>query len=155
MQDAFTANDTASLTAGEFGHLVADFGEDDWADLVLSFGPGLATRTMTTDCVALWKAVGGGELRGDWALDESYEAIVWRTGTRPQCRLIGQIEAVCLRAARNGTRFGDLCGQLVIQLGERNGIKQAGIWLGEWITQGLVVLLSTRHADHASIGGKV
>ena len=139
LQVAFSAADTAAIPASEFAEITTDFGEAEWAALRLHLAPGIQTREVASDCVALWNTIQGGEMDCDWALDQPRTVIVWRNGLRPQCRLLGEVEGRSLARVRDGASFGDLCEHLVIELGSDEGIERAGTLLGQWVTDGLLV----------------
>ena len=134
MQEAFISADSAPLEASEFALLTADFGENEWADLRLEFTPGIVSAPIDTDCVALWNAIDDGPpQRDDWKLKHPGTVLVWRSGLQPQCRLLGEFEAIGLTLARAGAPFGKLCEGMVSELGDEAGIEYAGTLLGRWI----------------------
>ena len=139
MQVAFSSADATAIQAHEFAEMTANHGEAEWAALRLHFAVGIQTREVASDCVALWKAIQGDEMDCDWALDRPQTVLIWRDGLRPQCRLLGGVEARSLARIRDGASFGELCEHLVTELGSDEGIACAGTLLGQWLTDGLLV----------------
>lgn len=139
MQVAFSSADAATIPASEFAEMTAGFGEAEWASLNLHFDVGIQTREVASDCVALWNAIQVSDLDCDWALGQPRTVLVWREGLRPQCRLLGEVEARSLTRIRDGASFGELCEHLVTELGSEEGIERAGALLGQWLSDGLLV----------------
>lgn len=137
MQDVFTAPDVRAVEPEAFAARTAGYTEADWSELRLCPIPAIETRVVATDCVALWTAIDAGEASGDWSLDAPRTALVWRKNLRPRCRLLDATEAQALVSCAHGARFGALCQALVTEQGPQ-GVETAGIFLGRWLSDGLL-----------------
>ena len=137
LQDVFTAPDVAVVEPSAFAARTVGYAGVDWAALRLRLVPGIMTRVVTSDCVALWHAIGAGEKQRNWSLDGSRTALVWRQELLPHCRLLDVYEANALASLGRGESFGELCEFLVAELGNQ-GVAAAGAFLGRWLSDGLL-----------------
>ncbi|MDI1295413.1 MAG: DUF2063 domain-containing protein, partial [bacterium] len=111
----------------------------DWDNASLIFMPTLKTRPATTNAGAIWSALAAQEHPPVAALlPRSGTMLVWRQGFTPCFRTIDAVEADALAQLARGTGFGALCASVVDRLGEEKGVAQAGAWLGQWISDGLI-----------------
>jgi len=135
--DVFTAPDVAVVNPGSFAAQTVGYNDADWAALRLRLVPGIMTRVVASDCVALWHAIGAGEKPHNWSLDGSRTVLVWRQNLQPDCRLLDVHEANALASLSLGESFGELCEFLVAGLGNQ-GVAAAGAFLGRWLADGLL-----------------
>lgn len=135
--DVFTALDVEVFAPGTFAAQTNGYTEIEWSALRLRLVPGIKTRVVTTDCVALLNSLEAGEKALGWRLDGPQTALVWRQDFRPRCRLLGPSEAAALASLAGGACFGALCELLVNDVGP-HGISNAGIYLAQWLLDGLL-----------------
>jgi hypothetical protein len=135
---AFVAADRRPLSG-------PDFAQVDWERARLRFCPGLATRTLTTNAAALWRALEQGQPCEGEMLPEAAAVMVWRRDFVSSLRVIDGIEHEALAAMREHGSFATLCADLVARLGAEQGIARAGALLAGWIDAGLVAAIE--HAD--------
>ena len=145
MHTAFVAKDCTPLDGSGFAAATVGFSDSDWADLRLSFAPGLATAATRTSCITIWKALAEDAERPDQIeLAEPMAVLVWREALSPVFRSLSTQEAACLERMRAGMSFGGMCEWLTEKLQSDAAIAEAGAMLGRWIEDGLVVTISTR-----------
>lgn len=137
MAEVFTAPDARILTPDSFAAQTAGHAEAEWSALRLCPIAAIETRTVSTDCVALWDALEAATAPVGWSLDSPRTALVWRENLRPRCRLIDRDEARALAALARGASFGKLCEALVADRGAQ-GVETAGTFLGRWLSSGLL-----------------
>ena len=139
MQQIFTSPDSPVLAATDFADRALHFSEDDWLDLRLTFIPGMATRIVTTDCAALWRAIDTAAVMPPLELPSpDAMLLVWRQDMRSQFRLLDRVEAIGLPLMHAGASFEQLCAVLVEADGDDAGVAAAGTMLGRWMNDGLV-----------------
>ncbi|MFL9839643.1 putative DNA-binding domain-containing protein [Sphingomonas sp. ST-64] len=130
--EAFVAPDAATITP-------ADITAVDWDSAVLSFTPTLDLGALTSNAPAIWSALSEGAVPpAAECLTEPGALLVWRQGQLSRFRAIDQLEMQALLHARGGMAFAGLCEQLVLALGEAEGVARAGAYLGTWIADGLI-----------------
>ncbi len=136
--EVFVASDAVALT-------VADVAEVDWDNAVMRFTPTLDIAEARTNAADIWSALSR-EVAPPAA--EFHQApgalIVWRQSMAPRFRAIDAGEHRAVLLARGGATFGGLCATIVAERGERDGIAQAGAWLGQWLADGMIVAVGTR-----------
>lgn len=143
MLEAFTTRDTESLDGASFAAATAEFGEEDWSDLGLTFLPGSEARMVRHDMRAIWRALGEDELiRPDFDLVVPQGCLVWREGERPTFLMVETDEAHAFQAMSRGATFGEVCGQLADARDPQDAAMQAGAMLGRWLNEGLVAAIS-------------
>ena len=139
MHRAFVVADCAPLNAAEFAAATDAYGDADWTNMRLVFGPSLAMREVGSDCGALWQALGRDEvLSAAPTLEARMHCLVWREGLDPVFALVSEAEATGLAAMRRGATFGDLCAALAQSLSPNGAAAAAGAMLGQWLQRGLV-----------------
>lgn len=142
MQTAFTAADADALDATGFATRTADFDEEEWASLRLSFVPSLVVGKVRTCCADIWRAIATEREAPDrLLLDTPATLIVWRDGLQPRFRVLEHEEAMALAALRDGRTLGDICESLVPLHGEEQAAAEAGAMLGRWIGDGMIARL--------------
>ncbi|MBN8820170.1 MAG: putative DNA-binding domain-containing protein [Sphingomonas sp.] len=133
LAEAFVGPDSAKLTA----ELIAN---TNWDHARLIFAPTLEILTLTTNTLAIWTALAEDSLPPMSALLPAEGAmIVWRDGEVPRFRAIDAAELRGILTIKSGTTFADLCAAMVEHAGEAEGVTQAGVWLGEWLKDGMLV----------------
>lgn len=149
MLELATAPDTAPMTAEDFAAQSAEFGDEDWGGLRLSFQPRAAARIVDHNLTALWKALDGSESeesvsQPDLAIAKPLTCLVWREGERPTFILTDADHAAAIEAMIAGATYGELIGVLIGEDAEpapeaiQAAAMRAGAMLGLWLTQGLV-----------------
>ncbi len=144
MLELASAPDTAPLSPQDFGAASAAFGDADWLGLGLTFQPRAAARTVGHDLTALWRALGADEPHtGAQAHDPAQGCLVWREGERPTFQLVDADNARAFIAMQDGARYGDLIALLAGDNTDEAAIQTAahaaGVMLGQWLGEGLVI----------------
>jgi len=143
MHLAFTASDCTPMDAARLAEATQGFGEADWADMRLSFAPSLYTRPVSSDCGALWRALGGEEPPASApALETPMHCIVWREDLAPVFALVAAQAGDCLGRMRGGASFGALCAGLAESMPPDQAAGEAGAMLGGWLARGIVLGVS-------------
>ena len=116
----------------------------DWDRAIFQLAPTMDLLPRTTNAPAIWSAIIAGKSPpAAEFLPESGALLVWRQGLTSQFRAIEQTEERALLLARSGAPFADLCAQLAAELGEDEGIAQAGAILAQWLADGLIVAIKS------------
>lgn len=111
----------------------------DWDRAVLRIVPTLVLIEATTNAFELWELLSAGTMPPPAVrFDALRPLFIWRQEGTSRIRVVDPIEAQALRRIRAGLPFGDLCAHLVEAFGPDEGIHHAGVWLGRWVTDGLV-----------------
>lgn len=143
MHLAFTASDCTPVDAARFAEATRGFGEEDWAQMRLVFVPSLQGRAVSSDCVALWQALGREEPPAlVFTPEVSMHCIVWREEMEPVFTLATAPEGACLARMRAGASFGELCVGLAETMPPDQAAGEAGAMLGRWIARGFVLGVS-------------
>lgn len=130
--EAFVGPDAAELSMDQLGDI-------DWEKAVLHLPPTFDHRPLWTNAAALWSAIDAGEVPPPATyLEESMPAIVWRRGHVSHFRTADAQELMCLLLVRSGVSFEGLCSRFVDSLGEERGVEQAGQYLAQWVSEGLI-----------------
>lgn len=133
LAEAFVGVDSTRLTA----ELIA---KANWDRVRLIFTPTLEILPLTTNAPAIWSALVEGIMPPMSSLLPAEGAIiVWRDDEDSRFRAIDTAELRAILNVRSGTTFADLCATMVEHAGEAEGVTQAGVWLGEWLKDGLLV----------------
>lgn len=143
MMDVFTSRDVPPLDGAGFGAATAEFTEQDWGAMRLSFVPGIAQRLVQHDLLALWNALGSDEFeRLDTTLEAPHSCIVWREGERPVFALVDPRKAQALSAMIGGVSYEKACdilaGGVTDEQGLQDAAMRAGAMLGRWLNDGLI-----------------
>jgi hypothetical protein len=130
--EAFVGRDAPVLRMEELG-------EVDWDTAVLRLVPTFDYREMWTNAAALWSSLHAGEVPPPMEhLAEGASVIVWRRDHVSHFRTTDAQELMSLLLIRSGVPFEGLCTRLVDTLGEERGVEQAGQYLAQWVSEGLV-----------------
>ena len=140
-----TAPNTAPMAPADFAAASADFGDEDWGGLRLSFQPRATARLVEHDLTALWQSLSAdGEQRPDPRLPSPATCLVWREGERPTFILVEADHAPAFSAMQNGASYGELIGVLIGDDAEpspdaiQGAAMRAGGMLGRWLQEGIV-----------------
>jgi hypothetical protein len=128
MSQAFAARNRLELDPAELA--AADYGEADWAAMHFTMAAGFTTRTIATNCDELWAAVA--DRPADTFAAASIPAAglaVWRSGLSPRYRVCPLDELAALQRLAEGAAFGELALDTKAEV--------LGLWLAQWLSQGL------------------
>jgi len=132
LDEAFVGPDAPELKLEELAGI-------DWGSAALRFLPTFDHRTVWTNAAAIWSAIEAGEVPPPVAhLEVAASIIVWRRGQVSHFRSADAQELMALLLVRSGMPFEALCARLVDNLGEQDGVDQAGRYLAQWVSEGLV-----------------
>ncbi|MEO8175039.1 MAG: DNA-binding domain-containing protein [Sphingomicrobium sp.] len=116
----------------------------DWDCAIIHFSPSLTVRRLTTNAPAIFSALSAGTSPPAVEPQPTDAAIiVWRQDYVSCFRLVDRQEADALRALGHGAAFAKMCAVLVAELGQDRGTRRAGAMLGQWISEGLVIDVTT------------
>jgi len=130
---------------------LAGFKEVAWPKLKFAFHPSFRLVEAPASLPAFYEAFQAGDdlLNGEdppaIAADapEGWVAIlIWRHADEVSYRLLDALEAMALRAARDGKSFGEICGQLALACpqAERRELSQAAAgYLVRWFADEMIV----------------
>lgn len=128
MQRAFAAPDLPELDPAALAR--SGYGDADWANMRFTMAAGFAARSVSTDCVQLWKAIGDEGAAPSHAVKVSRTAVlVWRSALSPRFRLTSIEELKTLEAIAGGARFASVA--------EDADTVRLGKWLSQWLQEGL------------------
>jgi len=133
LSDAFVGSDAEPLSMDALGAI-------DWDTARLRLTPTFTNRPATTNAEQIWAALleEAAAPEGEM-LPEPMGLIVWRRGFRSYLRQVDRIEYDALMELRRNGSFAALCGLLIGQLGEANGVAKAADFLANWLGSGLIV----------------
>ncbi|MDT8760937.1 putative DNA-binding domain-containing protein [Sphingomonas psychrotolerans] len=144
--EAFVGPDSTALNP-------ADLGDVDWDRAVLALAPTLELADLTTNAPAIWSALADGiEPPAVISLPETAAILVWREGEAPRFRATDQLERQALLHIRTGLSFAGLCDALAEMLGKEAGVARAGMMLGQWLADKLVVSVEISAGAEAPAG---
>lgn len=132
MRRAFDGPDATPIEAAQLGNV-------DWENARFKMVPTLVLGRVTTNASALWSA-----LDEDIAppavetLAQPATLCVWRQDLSPCFRTIESRDARLLQMALSGETFGHICQSLSADMDE-NAAQVAGVALGTWLKDGLIV----------------
>ncbi|MEG3144725.1 DNA-binding domain-containing protein [Sphingomonas sp. RT2P30] len=139
--EVFVACDAVALMVAD----VAEVAEVDWDNAVMRFTPTLDIAEARTNAADIWSALSREVAPPPVEFHQAPGAlIVWRQSMASRFRAIDAGEHRAVLLARGGATFGGLCATIVAERGERDGIAQAGAWLGQWLADGMIVAVGTR-----------
>lgn len=147
MLKASTAPDVAPLALPGFGAATSGFGDEDWADMRLSFVPGSRARVLAHDLRAIWKALGEeGLVRPQFAIEGETGCLVWREGERATFIMVEADEARAFEAMRQGSSYGEVCMEIATkgdpsETAQTDAVMRAGAMLGRWLNEGLIAAI--------------
>jgi hypothetical protein len=124
---AFVAADSETLNADALAQV-------DWDTATLRFVPSLELLPATTNAAEIWSALQRGETQPESTmLAEAAGVVVCRRAYSVFLENVDAVEYAALRQLQSDASFARLCGTLVEQLGEAEGIAKAGALLVSWI----------------------
>lgn len=116
-----------------------------WDDAQLDFLPTLQLGRATTNVGAIWSAMSAGNTPpAAERLPAPAALLVWRQDYSPSFRTIDEDEQAALNQMLSGATFGELCLTQVERLGADHGVSRAGLFLGQWLHDGLVAAIRDR-----------
>lgn len=133
MRQAFDGTDAEPVT----GATLADFDDDDWAQVVFRLHPTAQWLRVTRNTLDLWHAMDRSDAPPQVeVLDRPGRLLVWRKGFQPHFRSIGDDEAAMLQAMASGTPFAAACESVVAE----DARTLIGGWLARWLDDELLVI---------------
>ena len=133
---AFTGPDSVCVD-------VTSLAEVDWDRARLQLAPTFALLSATTNAAAIWQALSAGLAAPPPVTLAAPAALaVWRRDFTPRFRTLDPAEAQALACIVGGMGFAELCGLQVERFGGAAGPAQMGIWLGHWLSEGLVAAVT-------------
>ena len=147
MLEAFTAENIDPLDAASFAEQSSQFGENEWANLRISFLPGASAREVDYDLRVIWNALGQEELERPHAhYDEAQSVLVWREGERSTFMMGSAEEARAFHAAQRGMPYAEICmllaGENPNDEAAQDAAMRAGALLGRWLNEGLIASIN-------------
>ncbi len=145
MMELATAPDHDPITPQDFAATSAEFGDEEWANLQLTFQPRSAARLVAHDLDGMWRSLSDeSAARRDPRLETPQTCLVWREGDRPTFVLVEADHADAFAAMQQGASYGEM---IAVLLGEgeptpetiQNAAMRAGGILGRWLNEGLIV----------------
>ncbi|OYW30317.1 MAG: DUF2063 domain-containing protein, partial [Methyloversatilis sp. 12-65-5] len=130
---AFDGADAEPVT----GTTLADFGDDDWAQVVFRLHPTAQSLRVTRNTLDLWHAMDRSEAPPQVdVLERPGRLLVWRKGFQPHFRSIGDDEAAMLQAMASGKPFAAACESVTAE----DARPLIGGWLARWLDDELLVI---------------
>jgi hypothetical protein len=135
--EIFIAADCTAVAPGSVDQ--ADWAQVDWDRAILQLVPTFTLLTVTTNAAAICSAISNSMPPPPVALlDGPTRLVLWRNGFAPSFRTLDPAEATALEQVAGGATFGALCALLVERCGAAEGPRLAGVWLGQWLRDGLI-----------------
>ena len=120
----------------------------NWDEARLDFVPTLQLGRVTTNVGAIWSALSAGNTPpAAERLPAPAALLVWRQEYSPSFRTIDEEELSALDQMLSGATFGKLCLAQVECWGADEGVRRAGMFLGQWLHDGLVAGARDRVPD--------
>lgn len=134
LADAFVGRDATALTPDQLPNI-------DWDTAILSFVPTARSVSVSTNVAAIWAALAS-EIEPPPAetLSAPSTLLVWRNGFVSCFRMLELKEEEVTHLVEKGVAFADICSHWVNAHGQAEGIQAAGIWLAQWVADGLLML---------------
>lgn len=111
----------------------------NWDNAVLHFLPTLSVGEVSTNCAAIWGALGEEQTPPAAERLPVPAAIrVWRSDLTPRYRSIENFEHRALILAMAGSSFADLCNLLTENGDREETVQRVGSALASWLQDGLV-----------------
>lgn len=111
----------------------------DWDNARLFFVPTFTLSRVRTNIGPIWSALAADETPPPAEmLPRPASVMIWRHDTSPSFRMIDDEGRDAIAQMRGGATFGDLCNAAVARLGAEKGVERAGLFLGQWLRDGLV-----------------
>ena len=150
MLDLATAPDSTPMDPAGFGAATAEFGDEDWGGLRLSFGPRTDARLVNHDLPVIWRSLGDdlqskAVSQAGGALSAPQTCLVWREGERPTFTMAEADHADAFAVMQGGATYGDLIGHLIGNDPEpdeqavQNAAMRGGAILGRWLQEGILI----------------
>jgi hypothetical protein len=134
---AFVAPDAQALTLDALANV-------DWDSARLQLTPSFAAQVVTTNAADIWSALQRNSQPPEAEMLAAPAAVVvWRRQFTVTLEAVDALEHAALLQLQEHGSFDAVCGLLVEQLGEAEGVAKAGAWLAGWIDQELLVALSS------------
>ena len=143
-----TAPNSQPLSAHDFATASAEFGDEEWSGLRLSFQPRAKVRLVHHDLETAWRALGAEDKLPDTLLENPRACIATREGERPTFTLMEADHANALCAMQEGASYGELIAGLLEGSDApsaediQSAAMRAGGMLGVWLNQGLIIALN-------------
>jgi hypothetical protein len=132
LSDAFVAPDAAPLAADALAAA-------DWEHVRLRFAPSLRLAPLSTNADDIWWALRDGQPAPEAAMRAEPQGMaVWRRGYVSSLRALAPLDFAALSQASGQGSFSALCGMLIAELGEAEGVAKAGALLADWIGSELI-----------------
>ncbi len=147
MLELATAPDCEALTPQAFAEATAGFADEDWMALRFDFQPRSTARGVTANLTGLWPALEeGAEIdRPEPILAQQRGCIAWREGERPTFKLVDDAAAAAFTQMQSGASYGEmilaLAGDGSDPEAVQNAAMQAGAFLGDWLSEGMITAL--------------
>ena len=126
LQQAFAAPDQPALDPAALA--AAGDGPEFWDQLRFTMAPGFAARSIATNCMALWEALGDG-LPPPAVEPVAGGLLVWRQGLTPHRRLTGTDELARLSQLAAGASLGEIAADA--------DPAALGTMLAQWFADGV------------------
>lgn len=133
--------DAADATPLEMQALAA-VAPDSWARLHFGFHPSLQRLDLVWNVPKIWQALDAEETPPEPASSATTAWLLWRQELTTRWRSLSADEAGMLDAARQGTRFGELCEGLCRWHAPDAVAMQAASYLKLWLSDGLVTSIA-------------
>ena len=105
----------------------------DWDSATLRLAPSASMLTLQTNAAQIWSALTAGKAPpAAQHLSEPARLLVWRQDYVSCFRVIDPDEGDLLAKLIPGLGFAEMCADLVIRLGEAEGVAKAGALLAGW-----------------------
>lgn len=106
----------------------------DWDNAAFEFLPSLSLHPLTSNAPAIWSAISAGQSPpASERLPRTGALLVWQSDELCRFRAIDASECKAIRVMIAGATLGSLCDGL-----DDNEAEQIGLWLGQWLADGLV-----------------
>lgn len=135
LTNAFVGPDCEALVVADLSHI-------DWDRAMVRWVPTAELLHFGTNAADIWSALSVENSSQAIAQRQSNHVLVWRHQETSCFRALDTLEAECAPLLFGGIGFADLCSRLVVALGQEKGIQTAGLWLGRWAADGLVVTMA-------------
>ena len=133
---AFDAPDTPVLQLQD----LAAIAPEEWSRFSFQFQPSLHLLPLGWNTVAVWKALDAEETPPAFEQKAQAETwLIWRRELTPRFRSLDGMEQSALSLAISGASFGDICANLVSQLGdEEQSAMKAAQYLAGWLENEMI-----------------
>jgi hypothetical protein len=128
--EVFVAPDARALGNG-------DLTEIDWDKAVLHLAPSTRRLTLVTNADAIFLALSSeDDPPAAMEFAQPRELLICRADFVPRFRPLTPEEAALVDKMAEGVRFAEICETLAARHGQAEGIRLAGTYLSDWITDG-------------------